>query len=239
MSDEDSRNGVIPPTRSSEAYKEAIEDFKFAIVDYRLDLDEHEKQDARIRQAKGLLAMSVEPAIRSIIADIADPHEAFLEIKSICQMTITLALGIALAKIEEIKFTKKDTATSFLNNILLLQSDINDLSGSYSDDQVIAKVLRSLPSTFLPFIIRWNMLAGTPCLPNTVKELYSQLIGAEIWLPQMTTHLRNKHRQSGRHDKPANRLLPCCNKMGTHAEDECWTKHPELRKTNTNKPRRL
>jgi hypothetical protein len=237
--DENSENSVTLPTRSSEAYKEAIEDFKFAIVDYRLDLDEYEKQDARIRQAKGLLAMSVEPAIRSIIADIADPHKAFLEIRSICQMTNTRALGIALAKIEGIKFTKKDTVASFLNNILLLQSDINDLSGSYSDDQVIAKVLRSLPSTFLPFIIRWNMLAGTPSLPNTVKQLYSQLIGAEARLPQMATHFRNKHRQSGRNDEPANRLLPCCNKMGTHAEDECWTKHPELRKTNTNKPRRL
>jgi hypothetical protein len=198
-----------------------------------------ENQEARVRQAEGLLATSVEPDIRSIIADIADPHKAFLEIKSICQITNTRALGIALAKIGEVEFDKKDTVISFLSNILLLQSDINDLSGSYSDDQVIAKVLRSLPSTFLPFIIRWNMLAGTPSLPNTVKQLYSQLICAEARFPQMATHFRNKHRQSGRNDEPANRLLPCRNKMGTHAEDKCWTKHPELRKTNTNKPRRL
>jgi hypothetical protein len=174
--------------------------------------------------------MSVDPAIRSIIADIADPHKAFLEIKFICQMSNTRALNITLANIEEIKFTKKNTVASFLNNILLLQSDINDLSGSYSDDQVIAKVLRSLPSTFLPFIIPWNLLAGTPSLPNTIKELYSQLLIAEARFPKMITHPRDQRRQSGRIDKHANRLLPCCNKMGTHAEDKCWIKHPELRK---------
>jgi hypothetical protein len=237
-SDEESKNGVILSTRASEAYEEVIADFKFAIVDYRLDLDEFEIQDARIRQARGLLAMSVDPAIRGIIADIADPHKAFLEIKSIFRMSNTRALGVAFANIEEIKFTKKDTVASFLNNILLLQSDINDLSGSYSDDQVIAKVLRSLPSTFLPFIIQWNLLVGTPCLPNTIKELYSQLLIAEARFPKMTTHPRDKRRQSGRIDKHANRLLPCFNKMGTHAEDECWIKHPELRKANTDKSQR-
>jgi hypothetical protein len=40
--------------------------------------------------------MSVDPAIRSLIADISDPRLAFLEIKSICQMTDIRALGIAL-----------------------------------------------------------------------------------------------------------------------------------------------
>jgi hypothetical protein len=236
--DEDSNNGVTLLTRSSEVYQEAVEDFKFAVVDYRLDLDEFEKQDARIRQAKGLLAMSVDPAIRRIIADIADPRKAFLEIKSIYQMTNTRALGIALAKIEEIKFSKNDAVTSFLNDILLLQSDINDLSGSYNDDQLITKVLQSLPSVFFPFVRRWHLLAGTPSLPNTVKELYSQLISAEARFPQMAAHPRNRRRQSGRNDKSANRLLPCCNRLGTHGEDECWIKHPELRRTNTNKRQR-
>jgi hypothetical protein len=236
--DEDSDNGVTLLTRPSEAYKEAIEDFQFAVVDYRLDLDEFEKQDARIRQARGLLTTSIDPAIRRIIADIADPHKAFLEIKSIYQMTNIRALGIALAKIEEIKFTKNDTVASFLNDILLLQSDINDLSGSYNDDQLITKVLQSLPSAFFPFVRRWHLLAGTSSLPNTVKELYSQLISAEARFPQMAAHPRNKRRQSGRNDKSANRLLPCCNRLGTHGEDECWMKHPELRRTNTNKRQR-
>ncbi|KAH0166409.1 hypothetical protein KCU67_g4321, partial [Aureobasidium melanogenum] len=232
---DDSKEGVTLPTLSSEAYKEAVEDFKLAIVDYRLDLEQYEKQDARVRQAKGLLAMSVDPAIRSIIADISGPHEAFLEIKSICQMTDARALGLALSKIDQIKFTKNDTVASFLNHVLLLQSDINDLKGSYTDDQVIAKVLRSLPSTFAPFINHWNMLAGTLSLPNTVKELYSQLLSAEAQLPQTQKTPRSKddRPQNGRNaDKPGNRLLPCCNKYGTHKEDECWTLHPELRKSS-------
>jgi hypothetical protein len=151
-----------------------IADFKFAIVDYRLDLDEFEKQDARIRQARGLLAMSVDPAIRGIIADIADPHKAFLEIKSFFQMSNTRALGVALANIEEIKFTKKDTVASFLNNILLLQSDINDLSGSYSDDQVIAKVY--LPSFHSSFVgTCWRVRLPCPILSRSCTANFSLL----------------------------------------------------------------
>ncbi|KAG9759970.1 hypothetical protein KCU73_g3120, partial [Aureobasidium melanogenum] len=235
--DEDAKGGATLPIITSEAYRDAIEDFKLAVSDYRLDLDEYEKQDHRIRQAKGLLAMSVDPAIRSVIADISDPEKAFTEIKSICQMTDTRALGIALSNIEELKFTKNDTVASFLNNIILIQNDINDLGGSYNDQQVIAKVIRSLPASFSTFVSHWNMFAGTPSLPNTVKELYSQLLSAEAQQPQRGrgTEPRGKNGRTPS-DKPANRLLPCCGKTGTHKQEDCWTLHPEKRKSAEDKP---
>ncbi|KAG9512183.1 hypothetical protein KCU93_g10402, partial [Aureobasidium melanogenum] len=231
---DDSKEGVTLATLSSEAYKEAVEDYKISISEYRLDLEQFEKQDARLRLAKGLLSMSVDPAIRTQISEIDDPSEAFEEIKSVCQMTDARALGIALSKMEELRFTKNDTVSSFLNNVILLQSDINELQGSYSDVQVIAKVVRSLPQSYSGFVNHWHMLAGTGALPNTIKELHSQLLSAEANQPNQLNKPKNrdKNNRNGA-DKPGNRLLSCCNKYGTHKEEECWTLHPELRKSST------
>ncbi|KAH0008356.1 hypothetical protein KCU78_g11284, partial [Aureobasidium melanogenum] len=233
---DDSKDGVYLASLTSEAYREAVEDYKVSISEYRLDLEQFEKQDARLRLAKGLLSMSVDPAIRTQISETDDPCDAFNEIKSVCQMTDARALSIALSKMEELRFTKNDTVSSFLNNVILLQSDINELEGSYSDLQVIAKVLRSLPQSYSAFTNHWHMLAGTGALPNTVKELHSQLLSAEANQPNKPKNepRRDKNNRNGA-DKPGNRLLSCCNKYGTHKEEECWTLHPELRK-NGDKP---
>lgn len=236
---EDSKDGVTLPTNIvSDGYKEAVEDYKLSIQEYRLDLDEFEKQDARLRLAKGLLSMSVDPAIRSTIAEIDNPHDALTEIKSVCQMSDARALGIALSKLEDLKFTRNDTVSTFMNNVILLQNDINELDGSYSDHQIIAKVIRSLPSTFSLTVSHWNMFAGTPSLPNTVKELYSQLLSAEAQQPQKPTRATEPRPKNARNasDKPANRLLSCCNKYGTHKEEDCWSLHPELRNDASKSP---
>ena len=112
-------------------------------------------------------------------------------------MSNARALCIALSKFGELKFTKNDTVSTFMNNVILLQNDINELDGS--DHRAIAKVIRSLPSTFSLTVSHWNMFAGTPSLPNTVKELYSRLLSTEAQQPHKPTRATEPGPKSARH----------------------------------------
>jgi hypothetical protein len=152
-------------------YKEAIDAYKIGIQEYCLDLEEYEKQDARMRLTKGrLLSMSIDLAIPRTISDIDNPHLALKDIKSVCKMSDSRALNVALSQLEDRKFTENDTVSSSMNKVILMQSETNELDSSYSDQKVIAKVVRSLPSSFSTFVSYWSMLAGTPPLPKTTKE---------------------------------------------------------------------
>jgi hypothetical protein len=62
-------------------YKEAIDANRIDIQEYCLDLEEYEKQDARMRLAKGLLSTSIDLAIPRTISDIDNPHLALKDIK--------------------------------------------------------------------------------------------------------------------------------------------------------------
>jgi len=129
--------------------------------------------------------MSVDPAIRSTISNIDNPHLALEKINSVCKMSDSRALGIALSQLEDLKFTKNDTGSTFMNKVPLIQSDINELDGSCFDYQVIAKIIRTLPST-ANHVSHWNMLVGTPSLPDITRELNSQPLSHsedDMWPP--------------------------------------------------------
>ena len=102
---------------------------------------------------KGLLSMSVDPAVRSTISDIDNPYLALEKIKSVCKMSDSRALGITLSQLEDLKTTRNDIFSTFMNKVTLMQSDINELDGFSSDHQVIAKVIRYLPPSFANFVL--------------------------------------------------------------------------------------
>lgn len=64
------------------------------------------------------------------------------------------------------------------------------------------------------------MLAGTIALPNTVKELNSQLLSAEAHFSQKPARNNDRSRKD-KSDRPSNRLLECCNKMDIHKKEHC------------------
>lgn len=72
-----------------QAFKEHLNEYQISINEYKLDLDDFEKQDACVRLVRGLLASTVDQAIRGCISYIEQPREAIDQIKFLCKMSDT------------------------------------------------------------------------------------------------------------------------------------------------------
>ncbi|KAG9511488.1 hypothetical protein KCV07_g10138, partial [Aureobasidium melanogenum] len=223
------------------AQKTAIDqltsDYNFEVTEYKMDLAEWEKQDTRVRQAKGLLLSTIHSAIRCQVADSKSPSEALTEVKALCQMTDAQALTFLYTKINQLSFGDKTTVSDFINKLRQYQKDIQDLKGEYSDEQIISKILISLPEKYKDFKHYWSILAGTAAMPSTVKDLWSRLLGFEATLKDKSQekgnkkekgNKENKDNKDGQKDKPRKKCSGC-NKWGTHEEKDCWVAHPEKR----------
>lgn len=197
---------------------------------YKLDLDEYEKQQKRLRYARGLLSTTINTALRGCIKDEENPQLAMEKLKGLCKMNDARALDMTLGKIEQLKF--KGSVSDFINTLKTLQQDIIDLEGTFSDEQLMSKVVRSLPNRFNRFLDTWNLLAGTAALPRDLVTLHGHLLGVEAQLASekdKESDAKNKGRE--RKDR---QLCEGCNKWGTHNESECWIAHPGLRENKFN-----
>ena len=199
---------------------------------YKLDLDEYEKQQKRLRYARGLLSTTINTALRGCIKDEQSPQLAMEKLKGLCKMNNARALDMTLEKIEHLKF--KGSVSDLINTLITLQQDIVDLEGTFSDEQLMSKVVRSLPNRFNRFLDTWNLLAGTAALPRDLVTLHGHLLGVEVQLASERDNKENDAKNKGRERKDR-QLCEGCSKWGTHNESECWIAHPELRRNKFNK----
>lgn len=199
---------------------------------YKLDLDEYEKQQKRLRYARGLLSTTINTALQGCIKDEENPQLAMEKLKGLCKMNDARALDMTLGKIEQLKF--KGSVSNFINTLKTLQQDIIDLEGTFSDEQVMSKVVRSLPNPFNRFLDTWNLLAGTAALPRDLVTLHRHLLGVEAQLASEKDNTESDANNKGRERKDQ-QLCEGCNKWGTHHESECWIAHPGLRESKFNK----
>lgn len=204
----------------------------FIIQFYKLDLDEYEKQQKRLRYARGLLSTTINTALRGCIKDEENPQLAMEKLKGLCKMNDARALDMTLGKIEQLRF--KGSVSDLINTLKTLQQDITDLEGTFSDEQLMSKVVRSLPNRFNRFLDTWNLLAGTAALPRDLVTLHGHLLGVEAQLASEKDGKENDAKTKGRERKDR-QLCEGCNKWGTHNESECWIAHPELREFKFNK----
>ena len=144
---------------------------------YKLDLDEYEKQQKRFRYARGILSTTINTALRGCMKDEENPHLAMEKLKGLCKMNDARALYMTLGKIEQLKF--KGSVSDLINALKTFQQDIIDVDGTFSDDQIMSKVVRSLPNRFNRFLDSWNFLAGTAALPRDLMTLHGHLLGVE------------------------------------------------------------
>jgi hypothetical protein len=207
-------------------------DLSLIIQFYKLDLDEYEKQQKRFRYARGLLSTTINTALRGCIKDEEDPQLAMEKLRGLCKMNDARALDMTLGKIEQLKF--KGSISDLINTLKTLQQDIVDLNGTFSDDQLMSKVVRSLPNRFNRFLDSWNLLAGTAALPRDLVTLHGHLLGVEAQLASERDNKESDTRKQGR-DKKDRQLCEGCNKWGNHNEAECWIAHPELRESKFSK----
>jgi hypothetical protein len=92
------------------------------------------------------------------------------KLKGLCKMNDARALDMTLGKIEQLKF--KGSVSDLINTLKTYQQDILDLNGTFSDEQLMSKVVRSLPNRFNRFLDSWNLLAGTAALPRDLVTLH-------------------------------------------------------------------
>jgi hypothetical protein len=209
-------------------------DLSLIIQFYKLDLDEYEKQQKRRRYARGILSSTINTALRGCIKDEENPQLAMEKLKGLCKMNDARALDMTLGKIEQLKF--KGSVSDLINTLKTLQQDIFDLDGTFSDDQLMSKVVRSLPNRFNRFLDSWNLLAGTAALPRDLVTLHGHLLGVEAQLASEKDSREYDTRTKGR-ERKERQLCEGCNKWGNHNEAECWIAHPELRENKPNKNR--
>lgn len=142
------------------------------------------------------------------------------------------ALDMTLGKIKQLKF--KGSVSNFINTLKTLQQDIIDLEGTFSDEQLMSKVVRSLPNRFNRFLDTWNLLAGTAALPRDLVTLHGHLLGVEAKLASERDNKESNVKDKGR-ERRDRQFCEGCNKWGTHNESQCWITHPELRQNKFNK----
>lgn len=121
----------LPKTRAAKAdqtdasnvehdvYRGLIAEYQLNITEFKLDLEQWEKQDARVRSARSLLANTVHPSIRGSLQPESDPTKALKELKSLCQMADGHALQYTLSKIDDLTWNSGDNTSSFLNTLRL------------------------------------------------------------------------------------------------------------------------
>lgn len=219
------------------ASRELLEDYQYKIADYKLDLSEYNEVADRSRLARALLDSSIEPSIRGCLRSTDSPKEAYKAIKEVCQMTDHHAKSMIYSKINNLTFSTTDTSSTFINKLKLHQQDLKDLDATYTDDQLITKVLECLPDRYKSFVGQWEMLAGTDSLPADVKTMHARLLNFEARLKNKKTGDGNKGNKPDKNKKSDNEKddkekhkCKGCGKFGTHKEEECWVKHPELKK---------
>ena len=225
-------NGKDGDPISTSVEAQTSDQLSLIIQFYKLDLDEYEKQQKRLRYARGLLSTTINTALRGCIKDEENPQLAMEKLKGLCKMNDARALDMTLGKIEQLRF--KGSVSDVINTLKTLQQDIIDLEGTFSDEQLMSKVVRSLPNRFNRFLDTWNLLAGTAALPRDLVTLHGHLLGVEAQLASEKDGKESDTKTKGRERKDR-QLCEGCNKWGTHNESECWTAHPELRESKFNK----
>ena len=234
----------------NDALKEAHNNYSYSVTDYKLDLDEYEKQQKRVRDANSLLRASVNPAIRGCLT-MENPRDIYEEIKVLCKMSDSQALTLLHQKIDNLHFNSSSSISDFFNRLIVLQQDVNQLKGTYGNDQLMSKIVNSLTKDYDDFVRYWNMLAGSDALPRDVTTLHARLLGEEARLLSQgkgkpvknssgnssSSGNSKKDTKKDNKDDSEKEKHHCkhCKKMVLHKEKNCWENPDNKKSENPNR----
>ncbi|KFX96088.1 hypothetical protein V490_03519 [Pseudogymnoascus sp. VKM F-3557] len=214
------------------------------IAEYKLDLEEFEKNEKKVRGALTLITYWVDPAVRGNLQEFTDPWEAWLWLKQQYAMQPARALDLAHQQMEKIKLSQCKSMQEYLNNHEMCKLDIADAGGEYSEQQLMSKIIRGLSSQYNSFVDQYYFLQDTEGLENPgLRELTSRLLTFESKLRERTTGAQanavsgnqsENKADDGNKKKRDRCTVEGCKKWG-HTEAKCWIAHPELKKEKDNK----
>jgi hypothetical protein len=222
------------------------DDLQVRIHEYKFDLDAFQANDKLVREAKTFIAYWVDDAIRGTVQSFKNPKDAFDYLVSQYKMNDARALHLALGSIEQLKLADFDSISAYLNEHQKYQRDIINVGGTYSEDQMTAKIIRNLGPKYDTFL---NLLFLQDDSSIDLKTLTTQLLTYESKLQERAVqHKQSDHKQAkdGRKDEGQNikkekgdnrgdgrgdsrDKCTVCGKW-RHTEATCWEKHPHLKK---------
>lgn len=217
------------------------------IQEYRLDLDEYTRNQKNVRHANALIAFWVDSSIRGNLVTCATPKEAWDWLEEQYKMQPERTLHISLNQIERLHLEKCTSVQHFINELEGLRLDIEQSGGTYSNEQMIAKILRSLTSDYDDFLNQYYFLQDVPGVSTfKLKDVTARLLTHESKLQEKAKKGKqvnaarkeadkggNTQSQSGDKQRPKCTYKKC--KRWGHTEDNCWIKHPELKKERDKK----
>ena len=223
--DDDSDEATTPTLSSAQ--------LSARISEYKLDLEEYEKNNKMVRTANALMAYWIDPAIRGKVQSFNSPYLAWEWIRSQYKMQDARSLDIALARMEKLKMAICSSAQDYLNQHEMCRMDIEDVGGVYTDAQMVSKIMRGLSPQWNFFTDQYHFLQDTNGLENPdLKALTSRLLTFESKLNERNSNktannLNKKGDDSkkGNGSKERKKREKCpvegCGKWG-HTADTCW-----------------
>ena len=213
------------PTISNEAT-----DNSSRIAEYRINLEEYERNNKRVRTAAALLQYWVDPAIHGTIQSYMNPVDAWNYIQSQYKMQDARSLDIALATMEKITLATCPSVQEYLNQHEMSRLDIKDAGGDYTDAQLMSKLIRGLTQHYNAFVDQYHLLHDIDGLKAPdLKGLASRLLTFESKLRERNigkattvNHLQQERRFRDKCTAEG------CGKWG-HKTEKCWVMHPELK----------
>ena len=211
-----------------------VTDNSSRIAEYKIDLEEYERNNKRVRTAAALLQYWVDSAVRETIQAYLDPKDAWKYIQSQYKMQDARSLDIALTSMEKITLENCASVQEYLNQHEMCRLDIKDVGGEYTDAQLMSKLIRGLTHNYNAFVDQYHLLHDVDGLrPPNLKGLASRLLTFESKLrernvgkPNIVNHVQGDSRDRRNRDKCT---VEGCGKWG-HKPEKCWVLHPELKK---------
>jgi hypothetical protein len=204
-------------------------DLHIRVIDFEFALEEYKDNKTRVSGARALLARWVDPPISYEVLEKKTPKDAYDHILTTYKLSDERSLEIAEKRVIDLSFDTTAGLTVFLNELKLLQDDIKDAGGIFTDKQFIDKVIRSLPAGRYGGFLQAIFQDTKGFEPPTRGDLIHKLMRFEVGLPLMglgdANNTANK-KQSGK-GKFRNKCTDC-GKWG-HVSDKCWITHPEMR----------
>ncbi len=208
----------------------------------------------RARAAKIKTWKSKDVACRNYIISTIDEksQRSLMECKTANQMwnrmtsryeqATTSNRHLLLHKFMSYEYEEGNDVIDHVTTITTLASQLKDIGLDIPDEQVITRVIMTLPPSYRQFVTTWN---GKEDDKKTLDRLTSDLLKEEIYRKmsglntedptnktffakkQRTTRVTNKKKAK----EEANHQCSFCHKTGrksTHPEDECWRKQAYL-----------
>jgi hypothetical protein len=147
-------------------------------------------------------------------------------------MSSTRALDIALGEVECINLADCKSMQEYLNKHVMYQLDIKEAGGTYTDQQLISKLIRGLGAQYDCVVDQYYFLQDTGVLEDVgINNITSRFPTFESKMnernPKKSANMVDK--KGGKFKKRVKCPVDGCKKWG-HIEEACWVAHPELKK---------